>query len=251
MSIKKIWGSLMISGFSRFFLISICALTFISVSQPVLAQTEEGFLQKWFPILFGDDNKPGPEDTLVAPFADNQQEKIRENSKSVPKLGSTEKPLDKLHIPHRELQEWVTQKVSTGMSFDDETFESTVTSLKPYFSQPALQEYINFLGQQGIYSKIIDDGMSLSSIISERPHLTYWDDSCPELTSEFIQNNRYHWRFDVSVIYGILDKNVVSYDQIDQRSGQDVAIHIVVQRVPYSDNSDGLKIVSWQRARAC
>lgn len=241
----------MTHGLSRIFLITACFLAFMSVSQPSLAQSEDSFLRKWFPILFGEDSEPGPEDTLVAPFAENQEEKISENKKSPPVLGSKEKPLDKPHISYEELQTWVVRKVSTGMNFDDETFESSVTSLKPFFTQQALQEYINFLDQQGIYSQVINNNKVLNSTIAELPVLTYWDESCPGMVSEFTHNGRYHWRFDVNVVYGIMDKTTTSYDQMAEASGNNVTVQVVVSRVPYSDNPTGLKILSWKRARPC
>jgi hypothetical protein len=241
----------MISDIFRFFLLTLCLFGFIAISQPALAQSEEGFLRKWFPILFGEDREPGPEDTLVAPFAEDQQQKILENQESPPRLGGAEKPLDRSHITFRELEAWIVKKTSTGMSFDDETFEMTVTSLKPFFSQNALQEYINFLSQQGIYAPVLEEGKSLHSVISELPSLTYWDETCPHLASEFLHDDRYHWRFDLQVVYAIKDKDSTNYDAIDQRPGDTVTIQIIVGRVPYSDNPDGLKIHSWRKAQRC
>ena len=215
-----------------------------------LAQ-DDNFLRKWFPILFGESDEPGPEDTLVAPFAEDKSGKIRQNEIAKPKLGNIEANLNEAHLSHKEIQEWVVDKISLGMNFDDATFPDHLDQLRPHMTDDAVQSYINFLGSEGIYNKVLSEKKALKSVLSDRPVLTYYDDSCPDLISEFIQLDRYHWRFDVNIVYAIMDKNVRDFAQAGARSGRETIVRVLVSRAKPDEGPDGLVIKDWGYGRPC
>ena len=237
--------------FKNIFITFFCVCLIFTLTSVDAHATEDNFLKRWFPILFGESNEPGPEDTLVAPFADNQQQKIQENSLNAPSLGKAQTNLAQSHLSYRELQEWVIEKISIGMNFDDGTFNSNLQSLKPHMAQDAVQGYVNFLGSEGIYDAVINNRKSVSSVISDKPVLTFWDDKCPALISEFIQSGRYHWRFDINVVYTVLDKDAQSYAQVSTNSGRETIIRVLVSRGDPNVYKDGLVILSWDFGKPC
>lgn len=238
--------------FAFLFMLSFMSVATLSPSAFAQDKPEQKtFLEKWFPLLFGEDDKPGPEDTLVAPFATDKEDKVRQNSVSAPELSTNGKPLDEAHISYREIQDWVTDKVSQAMNFDNGTLESNVTDLQPHFTEETLQEYVNFLGSEGIYERVRREDKALSSVIVDKPVLTYWDDTCRDQVSEFIQAGRYHWRFDTRVVYSIIDQSQSGQAQAASATGNETSIRVLVARAPRSEAPDGLQVVGWSYADPC
>lgn len=243
----------------------LCIATLITTASPyrALAQLQDpagpqdvlnaptekpSLLKKWVPLLFGEDSKPGPQDTLVAPFADDQAKKIQENAKSAPILGDQQAPLDHPHISHQEIQQWLVDKISRALNFDVDTMETSITSMRQDFTANALQEYVNMLGSEGIFSAVRNQEMTLSSIIFEAPVLTFWDNSCRQNISEFTQDGRYYWRFDSQVIYNLSGQDSSNGSN---NSGKNVDIRVLIGRVDNTTNPSGLQIISWTYAKPC
>lgn len=212
---------------------------------------EDGFLRKYFPILFGEDGKVGPEDTLVAPFADDAAEKEKENKKAPPKLGNPDKPLDKPHLSYIEIQDWAMDKVSNAMNVEEGTFQTNLKELRPHFTNNALQLYIAYLEELGIASELRNNDKILSTIIMDRPVQTYWDESCKHLISEYLQSGRYHWRFDMNIIYALKDKSASDYSKVTEREGTKAQIRILIRRASSENSADGLVIMDWGPATPC
>lgn len=214
-------------------------------------QKRKKALRSWLPLLFGEDDEQGPEDTLVAPFADNIEQKMEENERQPPQLGEKEAPLNEPHIPYREVQAWVIRRISEGMNFENTNFPDVLSKLRPHMSADAVQGYVNFLGSEGIYKQAVTGPKVINSIITSQPVLSYYDESCPELISEFIQSDRYHWRFDVDLIYSLLDKDIENYSKANSNAGQQTLIRVLVAREDKERAPDGLIILEWGYGRAC
>ena len=173
------------------------------------------------------------------------------NNAEAPTLRNEAAPLSEPHLSKSEIQRWVLDKVTSALNFDDTTYSSNLNMLTPYMSDDATQQFVNFLGSQGIYEQVVNKSQSIRAISSATPSLTYWDRTCRDQMSEFIKAGRYYWRFDIPVVYAISSKNTRNLSNVAARSGRQVTVRILVSRAGRDVNDDGLVIRGWALADPC
>lgn len=181
------------------------------------------------PMVFVEDKTPKPEDTLVAPFADDAGAKQNANAP----LPVNDVPLDQPHRTADEIGAWVTTTVSTVLSFDAGDFGKELKGTENYFTPEGLASYLSFLDSSGYRARIVNEGDRMGNFIKEDPFLL----------NKGAAGGTYHWLFEVPVMVSFLPNG--SRDvRTEATRNEELVINVDVVRVPGSIG-EAVRIYNW------
>jgi|MDSW01.1.fsa_nt_gb hypothetical protein len=138
----------------------------------VQAQEKRSMMDTLQRILGKKDKSAGPEDTLIAPFADERVKPASRQNGERPTLPVNDVSL---HVPHRsndEVTSWVSQTVMDALELDKEKIRNINTVLSPYFTTEALQQFKDFGQKSNVFSSVFyGEGRHLVSYGKSTPLL--------------------------------------------------------------------------------
>lgn len=181
------------------------------------------------PAIFVEDKTPKPEDTLIAPFADDAG--VMQNTNTA--LPVNDVPLDQPHRTADEVGAWVTTVVSSTLSFDAADFNESQKRIEDFFTPEGLASYRSFLDSAGYRARIVNEGDSMGNFIQEDPFLL----------NKGTAGGTYHWLFEVPVMVSFLPggrKDV----RTETTRNEEILINVDVVRVPGSVG-EAVRIYSW------
>lgn len=185
------------------------------------------------------DRTPRPEETLVAPFA---EEYIKPIERSKQKNAEYELPINEipLHLPHRSVKnisEWITMVVGTSLELDKAKIDAFNTNIKPFFTEDGFAGFLEFGKKTNIFSTIYyNEEMSLSSFLNKQPIM---------IESQAI-NGVYQWRFQVPLTINLIKGKIEEYKKgVDTKQEQwKFTLCIDVKRVN-NNTEEGVLISRW------
>jgi hypothetical protein len=204
-------------------LFAVVCLVFAAHAVPAQA----GVLEFFFPML--KNTEPDPSRTLTAPFAEPQapgQEKVEKG------LPENAVPLDYPHRPSAQIGEWVTSAVSEALTFEQDNYQETLTTISKHFDATGKQQYTQFLADNNII-KVLD---------SKRYYVRGFVREIPLLLNEGAVDNRYHWLYEVPVMVSYMDRNMNGYKNAEPVN-QQISLTIQVGRVPGQQTQQDMDIV--------
>ena len=158
---------------SRFAFASLTLILATTLSPITVQAQEKRSMIDTVQRIFGKKDKSvGPEDTLIAPFADDDIKPIPRQRGERPTLPVNDVSM---HVPHRsngEITSWVSQTVMDALELDKEKIRNINTVLAPYFTTEALQQFKDFGQKSNVFSSVFyGEGRHLVSYGKSTPLL--------------------------------------------------------------------------------
>jgi hypothetical protein len=237
---------------SLFQFIILLAVTFILTVIGAYAIRHNGLpdlLAQWMPSTFDPDyNKARPQDTLIAPFAEDtarrQKKAADDNALRIPfKPTQGESQDSMLNMPHRtkkEIGDWLVSKVSDIMNVTAEDYSQHMEKLKPIMTEFAIRDYDSFMRSSNILGTIHQENLKLQSYVEEEPLMLNSGEA----------DERYHWLFEMPVTLSFLPKDMGDYRTIKGAKipNEYVILKAQVGRMPNAAE-EGVMIETWEVRR--
>ncbi len=220
-------------------LFAVLSFLFVLQAFPAKAQLApedvERFLKTWFPFLYGEQKGPGPEDTLIAPFASDEVK--AEGESNIERLPVNNVPMETTHKSYEEIREWLIEAVGQAMSFDYQAAESQVILIENKFSPAALDQYKEFIESTRVKEKVLAMRGRISSYVTESP----------SLINEGAVEGRYRWLFDVPLFVSFMEADARSAATANTET-YSIKLRIQIGRVNPDVQPEGLIIENWKSA---
>ncbi len=213
----------------------ITALSGPAHAQKLSGQKVEEFLKTWMPYLYGEDGEVGPEDTMIAPFADESVKQMGHSN--ISELPVHAVPLNTAHKSYEEVRLWVTEAISQALSFNHHSYQSHFILMESVFSPSALEEYKAFIESTRIKDKVIAAKSQVSGFVADQPLLI----------NEGVVDGRYRWLFDIPMSVSFISGNATSFKDSDADTYY-IKMRLQVGRVGADIQPDGLIIETWKAA---
>jgi hypothetical protein len=206
-------------------------------------------LAQWFPSVFDPDrDKPQPEDTLIAPFAeDTTAQRPRADDDNALKIPFTpvegESQDNMLNMPHRskkEIGDWLVSKVSDIMNVTADEYPAHLAALKPIMTEFAIRDYDGFMRNSNILGTMAQANLKLQSYVEEEPLLLNSGEA----------DGRYHWLLEMPLTLSFLPKDMGDYRAIKGQKipNEYVILKAQVGRMPNAAE-EGVMIETWEVRR--
>lgn len=214
---------------SRIFLLPLFVVAFM-VATPSNAKAE-GWLDFFFPTV---DNGPKPQDTLRAPFAD--EDAVIENLDA---SGESQQvaPLDQRHRTNNMITLWVQQTLPMLLSYDPTTYEKDYSEKVLNLSKVGITEYNGFLQKANYLTTLKTGGYDIAGIIMDYP----------VIMNEGPVKGRYAWLYQIKTLitYTERGKEVFAKKNAAQTMSKEYVITFQVGRANDADNEHGVLIETW------
>ncbi|MGB0720187.1 MAG: DotI/IcmL family type IV secretion protein [Bdellovibrionales bacterium] len=191
---------------------------------------QAGWLEFFFPSL--KDQGPDPAQTLVAPFAAQEQE--GEAQEKLDHLPVNAVPLDKPHRLTHEVTDWVMQNTGFVLNFPSEDPNQDFAAIAPLFDDFGRGQFTAFLTDNNIMKVIQTRRYAVRSYV----------DDTPLLLNEGAVEGRYRWLYQVPVVISYMDRAIQSYRD-GEAVNQKAMLQIQVGRSADAQNDDGLLFERW------
>lgn len=218
-------------------------LLFFLCLAPLQDARAESFLNTLFPSIFGPPTKgPKPEETLIAPFADD----VPADAKRLPMkervararegLANTT-PINQPHRSTKYIAEWLADAATDSLIIDPGTYADHQARMQTLFSPYGLQEYSAYLQSGGWLNRLQVDQSRLKAFAKEQP----------TLLNEGEFSGTYRWLFDVPITITAVPSNLPTYStQINaQPFTQSMILRLQVGRTLDAAYKDGMMIERW------
>jgi hypothetical protein len=198
----------------------------------------EGFLDRIYNKLFNkDDGAPKPEDTLIAPFAEQDRYKgtVIYDNKYVP----LERAETSLNLPHRTSQDislWLSRALSEVFSVDPESYDDHLVHLSSGMDAAGLEDFKKFMVEKKYLDVLRDNKLILKGLIEGEP----------VAISQGELSGRYRWLYEVNITLSMMGKLHSSYEDIpDKLIEQNVRVVVRTQLGRVAEGGiDGIVIES-------
>lgn len=138
-------------------------------------------------------------------------------------------PLDKEGITKPELLNWINEALTASFSFNYSNENKQPSKLSPYFSENALQIYLNLLQNDEDFNIIIPRQF----VVSVRAT------AAPEIVTGKPYKGRYVWQIRIPA--------QITFSNALSRGSQEVIMEYLVWRVPETESALGITIASFGR----
>lgn len=222
----------------RLFLLFLI-LSVAAGSMPVPAKADS-ILNVWFPQIFGPpETGPRPQDTLIAPFAQDQTGKTRSLSDQERKdLNSPENivPITQPHRSNKYIGDWASLITSESLTFDSDKVEDHLKALDKDFVPAAKQEFMDYLTRS----------KTLEGMKARRERIQAYTGTVPTLLNEGEFAGSYRWLYDVPVITTQLPNSARGYSGKvkPQTFTQNLIIRLQIGRAK-TGFKEGMAIEHW------
>lgn len=232
----------------RLFLVACVLLT-----AALPAHADDTFLNDWFPSIFGERDKgPKPQDTLIAPFAQNTQKTRVLSTTEKQALTSPENNLP-VTVPHRSakyIAEWVSERVTGVFIYEPEQIKVTLQRAGTDLKQIPAAQMGEFLLQKRLDqlkedftdagAKGVTDYLGQANILSamkSKQQVQAFARNVPQIMNEGVFNDVYRWLIDVPVTVTVLPPGMENYMGKNAKvlpTSQNLVIRVQVARTPAS-----------------
>jgi hypothetical protein len=226
------------------FLLAMGALV-LSYSEAAYA---DSFLNRMFPSIFGapEPKKPGPEETLQAPFSTDgsaagvtagSSSSLMQMYDSNGKKGGNTLDLTTAHRSEEQLAEWVVGIVTSALTITPQSWAQDSQKFASGFSPYGLQEYKAHL----------DKTVMLKTLETNRLRLQAITDGAPVLLKEAAIDGTYHWLFKVPLILTYYDQGTRSIEkgQNVRSQTQRVTVQVQIGRIAAKPDEIGVAVERW------
>lgn len=188
-----------------------------------------GTLTDWLNKLFGKDNAPKPEETLIAPFADKGVAVIN---------GPTPQTLTaSIRSPHRASRDigvWAVTAVSNAMSFPAGSSAGQLKDKQSLFDAKGFDGYAAFVNTSGLLNSPDGETYDIRGFVPQEP----------VLLNEGELDGAYRWLFELPVMVTYQRPGLTEYK--DARPlVRSFKIRLQVGRVAEGGGEEGILIESW------
>lgn len=188
------------------------------------------------PMIVGEENTgPRPEDTLKAPFKEDEK-LVKQSSLDLPYAPPGEE-IKKLDIPHRPIEkiaDWLVEALSEVFSVDPLEYDKQRVKISQMMDGGAINDFDAFFSKHNILQVLRSNNMLLSGYVEEQP----------TLIGEKAIEGTYRWVFRVPVTLTMLERNMDSYTGVDlSDSNRNIRLLVRVQLGRVAEGGvDGIEI---------
>lgn len=221
-------------------IISLVALIAVAFFIAQESKAERNFLDTVQIIIGVKESHEGarPEDTLVAPFAEDN---VKPASKEDIRNKRVGLPINKIPLnqPHRSIEDvetWLSDAIADSLTLDKGKVDGLNQKIKPYFTEEGFKHYSEFGKNTKIFSLVYyDPKASLVSFIGERPLNVHAQPV----------KGIYQWRFQINVMLNMTQgpKEGAKQEATPQKQ-RELTLCIDVIRTN-SQQGEGLAINAW------
>lgn len=136
--------------------------------------------------------------------------------------------LDEPNVSTQGLLSWASVAATAAYTLDFQNYETKLASIREYFTQSGYDNYLAALDAQGKIDDIVSQQLLVTSVIS----------GTPVVLSEGILEGRRAWKLQLPLL--------VTYQGASEKSTrQNIAVNMMVTRVPTTDAPKGIGIVQF------
>lgn len=208
----------------------LAAALLLTIAQPLPAQA--GIIEFLFPTL--KKKEPNPGETLLAPFADAENNAEQSQSEKVASLPENAIPLDKPHRVTSDITKWVETATAEVMNFTSQNYQNDLSAAQKLFDNGGNSQYTTFLRDKNIM-KVLESG---------RYKVNSHVEDTPLLLNEGVVQGRYRWLYQIPVMITYIDRNASGYEDA-KPINQKAQITLQVGRSKDAENADALLIERW------
>lgn len=199
---------------------------FLTIISPFSAQA--GIIEFLFPTL--NPTEPDPSQTLVAPFALNENTEIGE----IAKLPVNSVPLDQPHRLSADMTNWIAITTVEALNFLSPDYKTDLTTNRKNFDNFGHQQYTTFLTQTRI----------LETLQTGKYRVRSYNENTPLLLNEGVVDGRFRWLYRVPIMITYLDAGANSYENVKPINYR-ATIDIQIGRNENTQDSEGVLIERW------
>ena len=175
---------------------------------------------------------PQPEDTLIAPFAGEDDARgVIMGKRQVPaSVWDGTGSLDKPHRTDEELGAWLIRAVAEVFSVDPRTYKDHLDHLSTGMDTGGMEDFKKFMHDNKFLVVLQENDKVLRAFIEDKP----------SLIKHGALADRYRWLYDVYITLSITERGNVSYDKItddDLKDNIKIVARVQLGRV----NEGGIK----------
>ncbi len=188
----------------------------------------------WFEFFFPMLKKAGPEQTMRAPFAD-ENAVVMELDASGNKENQT--PLHLRHRTNERMTLWVQHKIPTFLNFTSAGYEEEYSKRPELFSEGGLSEYNKFLQDTNILKTLNLGGYDVSGFITDYPIIL----------NAGAADNRFKWVYQVNVMVTYIKSGTKNLSNLksNESVSREYTITFQIGRSRDAANEAGVFIESW------
>lgn len=225
------------------------------------ARADDTFLNDWFPSIFGErDKTPKPQETLIAPFAQNKQQSRVLSGAERKALTSPENsvPITEPHRSDKYILNWASERAAGVFIYNTDQIKQRLTKngtdlkkiptaqlgeflldqhfniLPPYFMPEAVKSVQAYMDQSGMLTAM-----------RGQQQIQAFTKTTPQMMNEGVFSNAYRWLIDIPVTYSIMPPGMDNYMGKNRPTPttQNIVIRVQIVRTQAADAYvDGMAI---------